>query len=141
MEITQASFEDIDGILALQPQIYRVKELPKNARDVLYKLIESPETDVIVAREDGKILGSAFLFYLPNPAHGRPYALLEGMVVDEKSRSRGVGTRLTEKAIELARSHNCYKIIFTSGFDRENTHKFYEKLGFKKWGFEFRMDL
>ena len=142
MEITAATKEDVTGILALQNQIYRVDKLPENARDVLYKLIESPESDVLVAREGNAVLGSAFIFYhLPLPAHGRPYAFLEGMVVDEKSRGHGVGTKLTEKAIEIARQKGAYKIIFTSGFDREDIHKFYEKLGLKKWGYEFRMDL
>ena len=43
--------------------------------------------------------------------------------------------------LEIARGKNCYKMIFTSGTDRPDAHKFYEKLGFKKWGLEFRKDL
>jgi hypothetical protein len=46
-----------------------------------------------------------------------------------------------KRAIELARKLNCYKIIATSRFGRENIHEWYQKLGFKKFGFEFRIDL
>jgi hypothetical protein len=33
------------------------------------------------------------------------------------------------------------QIIATSRFERENLHEWYQGLGFKKHGFEFRIDL
>ena len=141
MKITLATRDDIEGILPLQSQIYRVKNLPENAHKILEELIDADYCHVLVAKVNGKIVGSGSIFYLKNPAHGKPYAFLEGIVVDEAHRGKGIGTALSKKAIELAKSKNCYKIIFTSGSDRTNIHKFYENLGFKKWGFEFRMNL
>lgn len=141
MEITLATKDDIQGILPLQSQIYRVRTLPENARKILEDLIDADYCNVLVAKEKGKIVGTGSIFYLKSPAHGRPYAFLEGVVVDENARGQGTGTALSKKAIEIARQKNCYKIIFTSGMDRADIHKFYENLGFKKWGYEFRMDL
>lgn len=141
MDISLAKKEDIEGILPLQSQIYRVKELPKNAHQILEELINADYCDVLVAKVDGKVVGSGSIFYFKNPAHGKPYAFLEGIVVDGAHRGRGIGTALSKYAIDLARAKKCYKIIFTSGRDRARVHKFYEKLGFKKWGLEFRMDL
>lgn len=141
MEITFATRQDTQGILALAPQIYRIDSLPSNASDLLSKLIDSPDCNVLVAKKDGQVVGCAFIFYLPIPAHGAPYALLEGLVVDKSQRGKGIGTSLFNKAVEIAKQKSTYKIIFTSGKDRTDAHKFYEKLGFKKWGFEFRKDL
>lgn len=141
MDISLAKKEDIEGILPLQSQIYRVKNLPENAHQILEELIDADYCDVLVAKVNGKIVGSGLIFYLKNPAHGKPYAFLEGIVVDEAHRGRGIGTALSKYATDLARAKNCYKIIFTSGSDRAEIHKFYENLGFKKWGYEFRMDL
>lgn len=141
MQITLANKRDTEGILALQTQIYRIKSLPKNARKVLNTLIDSDYCDVVVAKVKEKVIGCAFVFYLPIPAHGAFCAFLEGMVVDENFRRQGIGTKLTEKVILLARQKKCYKTLFTSGFDRREIHQFYEKLGFKKWGWEFRKDL
>lgn len=141
MQITLATKDDVGGILPLQLQIYRVKSLPENARQILEELIASQDCDVLVAKVNDEIVGTATIFYLKNPAHGKPYAFLEGVVVDEKSRKRGIGTALSQKAIDRVRQKNCYKIIFTAGMDRADIHKFYEDLGFKKWGLEFRMDL
>lgn len=141
MQITLATKEDIDGILPLQSQIYRVKDLPQNAHRTLEELIDSDSCDIFVAKEDDKVVGSGTIFYLKNPGHKKPFAFLEGVVVDNQNRSKGIGTQLSKFAIDLARQKGCYKIIFTSGLDRVDIHKFYENLGFKKWGKEFRMDL
>ncbi|MGC8993550.1 MAG: GNAT family N-acetyltransferase [Candidatus Aenigmatarchaeota archaeon] len=91
--------------------------------------------------ENGKEVGRCFIYLIKNDLHEEPYALLEDVFVDENFRGRGIGTELVKKAIEKAKSLGCYKIIATSRFERENIHSWYEKLGFKKFGFEFRMDL
>ncbi|OGD83052.1 hypothetical protein A2165_00585 [Candidatus Curtissbacteria bacterium RBG_13_40_7] len=141
MQIQLANKKDLDGILALQDQIYRVKELHSEAKKILTDLISADHCDIVVAKDKDNIIGSTFLFYMPIPAHGRPYCFLEGMVVDKKFRGKGIGSNLLKKALEVARQKHCYKMIFTSGFDRKEIHNFYEKSGFKKWGLEFRMDL
>jgi len=91
--------------------------------------------------EEGREIGRCFVYFIKNDLHEKPYALLEDVFVEEEFRGRGVGSELVEKAIEVAKEMKCYKIIATSRFEREKVHEWYEKLGFKKWGYEFRMDL
>lgn len=95
----------------------------------------------ISAVEGGREIGHCYIYLIRNDLHKEPYALLEDVYVEEASRGRGVGTFLVKKAIELARELECYKIIATSRFEREEVHKWYEKLGFKLHGYEFRIDL
>ncbi|MEM5875494.1 MAG: GNAT family N-acetyltransferase [Candidatus Aenigmatarchaeota archaeon] len=96
----------------------------------------------IVAKDEyGKEIGRCFIFLIKNDLHEEPYALLEDVFVLEEYRSKGIGTELVKRAIELAKEKNCYKILATSRFEREYIHKWYEKLGFKRFGYEFRMDL
>ena len=141
MQIELATKENLDGILALQNQIYKVKKVHRNATKILADLIDAHYCDVVVAKVDNKIVGSAVILYLPIPAYGKPYAYLEGLVVDKNSRQKGIGTALLAKLMELAKDKNCYKFVATSRFTSEDVHKFYEKSGFKRWGYEFRMDL
>lgn len=141
MEITLATHEDVDGILPLQTQIYRVDSLPETAKQTLEELIDADFCDIYVAKEDGKVIGSGLIYYLKNPGHETPFAFLEGVVVDESYRGKGIGSELTKHAIDLAKKRGCYKILLTSKIGKEDVHAFYEKLGFVKWGFEFRMDL
>jgi GNAT superfamily N-acetyltransferase len=141
MQVTLAKKEDIEAILALQTQIYRVEEIDSSAKDVLEKQLEDDSCNVLIAKDKDKVIGTATIYYLQVASRGKPYALLEGLVVDKSQRGKGYGTELFKKSTEIAKQNNCYKMIFTSGFDRDGAHKFYEKLGFKKWGFEFRKDL
>jgi GNAT superfamily N-acetyltransferase len=96
---------------------------------------------VLVAEENGNVQATATIYLINVAIRNRPYALFEGLVVDKSARGKGIGTKFFEEMIEIAKHLNCYKIIFTSGKDRTDAHKFYEKLGFKQWGLEFRMDL
>jgi len=90
---------------------------------------------------EGKIIGRAFLFLIYNDLHPKPYGLLEDVFVEEKYRGKGIGKELVKRVIEKAKELGCYKLIATSRFERENVHRLYENLGFKKWGYEFRIDL
>jgi len=141
MQITSAKEADIQSILALQIQIYRVDSIASNAAEFLKDQLNDNSCEVLVAKNDGVIVGTATIYYIKVAARGKPYALLEGLVVDKKQRHHGIGSKLFKECIEVAKRRNCYKMIFTSGADRKDAHDFYEKLGFKKWGAEFRKDL
>ena len=94
----------------------------------------------ITAEEAGQVVGRAFLYVLKNELHKEPFGFLEDVFVDADYRNKGIGKQLVEKAIVEARSRNCYKLIGDSRFENEAAHRFYERLGFKKQGYEFRMD-
>lgn len=141
MQISFAKEADVEAILALQTQIYRVDNLAPNSAQILKNQLKDDCCDVLVAKKDKQLVGTASVYYIKAAARGKPYALLEGLVVDEKQRHHGIGSQLFNKCVEMARNKNCYKMIFTSGTDRKETHSFYEKIGFKKWGVEFRKDL
>lgn len=141
IQIFEAEKADIEDILELQTQIYRVTSLASNSHEILKQQLEDTACSVFVAKLEGKVIGTATLYYMDVAARGRKYAFLEGLVIHEDHRGNGHGSAFFKKCVEIAKTKNCYKMIFTSGTDREDAHKFYEKLGFAKWGFEFRMDL
>jgi|SRR3989344_7241458 len=91
---------------------------------------------------DGKkSIGRAFLYLIKNDLHKQPYGLMEDVFVDEKYRSQGLGRKLVSEIIKFAKKYKCTKLIGTSRMQRKNVHNFYQRQGFKKWGYEFRMDL
>ena len=141
MEITIAQESDVDKILTLQAQIYRVDRSSPNAQGYLKKQLKDDSSTVLIAKDQDNVIATANIHYVKVAHHARPYALLEGLVVDKSQRGQGVGTALFKKCIEVARAKKCYKMIFTSGKDRTGAHKFYKNLGFKHWGLEFRKDL
>jgi GNAT superfamily N-acetyltransferase len=88
----------------------------------------------------GREIGRAFLYILQNNLHKEPFGYLEDVYIDEDLRGKGIGTKLLNEVIEEARNRGCYKIVATSRYFREEVHKLYERLGFKKQGIEFRLD-
>lgn len=86
-------------------------------------------------------IGHAYVFFITNDLHDKPYALLENLCVVQNERRKGVGNTLLTEVLKIARERGCYKIIATSRTQREDVHAWYERKGFGKFGYEFRMDL
>jgi GNAT superfamily N-acetyltransferase len=88
-----------------------------------------------------KEIGRAYLYVCTNDLHKEPFGLLEDVFVEEAFRGHDFGSLLVKKAVSEAKKHGCYKIIATSRKERPKLHRWYAGLGFKKYGFAFRMDL
>ena len=55
--------------------------------------------------------------------------VLENVIVSNKYRRLGIGKKLIKKAEELAKSKGYCEIMFVSGINRKEAHKFYKSLG------------
>ena len=95
----------------------------------------------ITASENGKVVGWVYLYLIFQDRHDEPYGLVENLYVESDFRSRGIGKELIETLIKEAKNRQCYKLIATSRIGKGDVHSWYERLGFKNHGFEFRMDL
>jgi GNAT superfamily N-acetyltransferase len=101
-----------------------------------------PRQTVLVVDEDGQVAGMACFIAVPNLSHiGRPYAIVEDVVVDVSRRGLGIGEALVRQAIAMAREAGCYKLVLTSNRRRTDAHRFYERLGFTATHYGFRLDL
>ncbi len=90
---------------------------------------------------DGKEIARGRLYIMRNDLHEEPFAFVEDLFVEEKFRNNGYGSRLLREMVEEAEINGCYKIVACSREERKIIHKFYEKNGFEKSGYEFRMNL
>jgi GNAT superfamily N-acetyltransferase len=91
-------------------------------------------------KENGKEIGRAYLYLMNNDLHSQPFGLMEDVFIDESQRGKGAGTALVKHIIKTAKKLGCYKLIATSRHSRPKVHRLYEKLGFKDYGKEFRID-
>ena len=104
------------------------------------RLEQTSKAVKLTVTENGNMLGHAYLYLIHNDLHAAPYGLLEDVFVEEPYRGKGYGTKLVEAAIAEAKKRGCYKLIGTSRKERTEVHAFYDRLGFKNYGLEFRMD-
>jgi len=90
--------------------------------------------------EQNKEVARARLYVLENDLHPEPFGFIEDVYVQEDCQGKGYGTKIIKLLIEKAKECNCYKLICTSRLTKPGIHSFYDKLGFKKYGYEFRIN-
>jgi predicted N-acetyltransferase YhbS len=101
-----------------------------------------PGCELVVAEEQGEVIGTMMLMIVPNLSHrALPWAVVENVVVDSSNRRKGVGKLLMDYALMRAREAGCYKIQLSSNKSREEAHKFYESIGYKASAEGFRLYL
>lgn len=100
-----------------------------------------PGCEVIVAEEDGEVIGTSMLTVVPNLTHdGKPWIIVENVVVDNKYRRIGAGKLLMEYIKTKALETGCCKIQLMSDKRRtEEAHKFYKAIGYNATAEGFRM--
>jgi len=149
VRIRDATEGDVPRLVELLAQLSL--DAPREAAaDVLdgtyYRAFEDIQRDprqrLLVLDAVGTVVATAVFIVVPNLSHGgRPYAILENIVVDAGERSRGHGEALLRYLMDAAREAGCYKIGFTSHNARKDAHRFYERLGFVASHHGYRMEL
>jgi GNAT superfamily N-acetyltransferase len=124
--------------LVSEPKKY-VKAPLADCRRVLKEIKKNPKYSMLVAEENGEVVGTTFFAILPGFAHTtRSFAVIEYMVVEEKCRRKGVGKKLIEACTAKAKEAGCYKVMLASSKFRTQAHKFYRAMGFEEDALSFR---
>jgi GNAT superfamily N-acetyltransferase len=109
-------------------------------RGIFSEIATRPDCDLLVAEDGDVIIASLALVIVPNLSHGgRPWAVIENVVVDETYRRRGIGRQIMQYAADRARAAGCYKVGLTSTKSRTGAHKFYQDLGYEASAEGFRL--
>ena len=99
--------------------------------DMLNKFEKDDNMHLLVAVEDGKAVSSVQMAIVESLTHNvRPFAVIENVVTHEDYRKKGYASALLERATEIARERNCYKVFLETGSNRESTLNFYRSNGF-----------
>lgn len=101
-------------------------------REAFAAIEADPNNDLILAEDNGVIVGMLQLSFLPGLSrHGSWRAQLENVRVATDRRGQRIGGQLCEWAIAEARAHGCRLVQLTTDKRRPAAHRFYERLGFK----------
>ena len=122
-EATEGALADINALLK--------KLKSRNEQESLEGLratVGDSHAVVMVMKDEGRIIGMAFLFILQT-LQGRNGSI-EDVVVDEAYRGQGLGVKIMEAVIEEAKREKVTEIMLTSKPKRVAANKLYQKLGF-----------
>lgn len=97
-----------------------------------FSAIEADDrNDLFVVEHDGQLVATAQVTWIPYLSRGgNERCHVEAVRVASTMRDGGIGARLMTHIIELARTRGCLMVQLTSDIQRDNAHRFYERLGF-----------
>ncbi|HEY3416736.1 MAG TPA: GNAT family N-acetyltransferase [Armatimonadota bacterium] len=145
MDVRRAGVGDAECISALNAEIQEIhrKALPdlfKPAEGGVFpaeqvrELMEDPDIFFWVAEEDGEAIGFCFAAIQRREENTFRYAMemlvVEAIGVSEAARSKGVGKKLMEAAVALARERGIRRVMLDVWSFNARAHAFYEELGF-----------
>lgn len=120
-----------------------VKALTENDVRNIYSKIVSAGGVVLGAFEGDELLGTCTLNVCANLSwSGRPYGIVENIIVTESKRNKGIGKYLLLVASRTAISKDCYKVALMTQQRSEAMQSFYKSAGFSddKVGYQMRFD-
>lgn len=128
MSVRRARTEDAERIGDLMRQLGYDAPASELARRIERR---GDDRAVFVAEDESGTLGWAAVCVEEGFVEGRQ-AWIEGFVVDQDSRGRGIGGQLLEVAEAWARERGCGTVRVQSNVLRERAHGFYERHGYAK---------
>ncbi|MDQ7735760.1 GNAT family N-acetyltransferase [Halomonas sp. SpR1] len=145
MEIRQVQLGELDEVLDLFDEYDRPRS-PKPTNEALRAIHASISQSggcVVGAFVEKDLVGTCTVNLCPNLSwSGRPYAIIENVIVSIRFRNQGVGKALLQYAKRFAQEAGCYKVALMTGSKDPAIHHFYESIGFSasKQGYQHRFN-
>jgi len=144
--IRTASEKDIPILLGLLYDLGRPK--PQEDTDVnvfrnlVKKYFQDSDKKILVAElDDIEIVGMMSIVFLPRLNRSTLELYVPELIVLEKYQSQGIGKKLINSCIDLAKEKKCHRIRLESGNQRKESHQFYKHLGFEQSALSFTKNL
>lgn len=149
MEFRNAVADDLPAIVRLlaDDELGATRErdedpLPREYREAFAAMERQEGNSLIVAVQDGAVVGCLQLTFIAGISRlGMTRAQIEGVRVDRRYRSLGLGEALFRHAIEQARQRACGLMQLTTDRSRGEAQRFYERLGFEASHLGMKLDL
>ena len=106
------------------------------------KYLKDSDKEILIAEHnDVEIIGMASIVFLArlNQTYNEMY--IPELVVFKNYQNKGIGKKLIESCIKLAKEKKCHRIRLESGNARKESHIFYKNLGFVQDAFSFSKEI
>ncbi len=140
--LREAVADDLPAVLGLYRELYTELDLRLDDRvaQAWAVTLATPGRAVLLAEVDGTPAGTIDVTVLANTARqGRPYLLVENVVVAAARRRRGVARSLLAEAERRGRAAGCYKLQLSAVDDE--AFAFYEAVGMQASGRTYKLYL
>lgn len=146
-EIRAAEVDEAEAIVPLYEWLFAPPGSKPEAWDekravvALRQAIESHDAVVLVADDNGDLVGFCTAYHDFHSVRFGYRAWIEDLAVDPDRRSRGVGKAILDAAKAWARERGATHLELDSAEGRTDAHRFYEREGFDYRSFSFGWEL
>lgn len=119
----------------------KIRNDSKLAKEILKRIGNDRNYRIIIAedKQNRQVIGTATLLIEQKFIHnGGKVGHIEDVVTRKGYEGKGIGKKIIEELIKIARENECYKVILDCN---EKVMEFYEKMGFRKHAIMMRIDI
>lgn len=138
--LRQAQESDYEPLMNLYNLFVEEDRYSNFNNDSFHKLLNDKNYFIYVLEDQQKLIGFATFSVRFIVRYKQPIAQLEELFVKEEHRNKGLGKKLINQVADKARELDCYRLYIESHIDRTTAHAVYEKLGFSKDGYYFKIN-
>jgi ribosomal protein S18 acetylase RimI-like enzyme len=140
IEIRECNAGDFAGVVALLGQLWPDREVDASRIKHIYeKALVSDSQTYLCATNENRVIGFASFTRKHNLWPDGRLGYVDELVVDSQHQNAGIGSKLLDKLVTVARQKGCFRIELDCAFFREGSgaFAFYEKHGFSRRAFVF----
>jgi GNAT superfamily N-acetyltransferase len=145
ISIVKATEKDIPIILELLYELERPTPIDGEEIKVFRHKIRDYFSDsqkmILLAKQGFKPVGLVSVVFLRRLNRVKLEMYIPELIVTKDLRNSGIGKKLIQHCMILAKEKDCYRIRLESGNQRNESHKFYKNLGFEQSALSFTMNI
>jgi GNAT superfamily N-acetyltransferase len=124
-------FEQLLPLIAAYQRFYEVEDIDEGRNRAFFRRFLAPSEDGLLlgARQDGKFVGYACLYWHFSSLEACESVLMNDLFVTEDARGAGVGRALIEATAEVARERGVPFVEWSTAPDNETAQRLYDSTG------------
>jgi len=130
IKIRKADLGDFNQIDSLSEEL--LGSSVGDREEMFRKALENKDYLCLVAEINEEVVGFIDMWSFPDVSHGAYLAQIQNLVVTEKMRGKGVGTRLIEEMIRFFRKRKYHELHVSTEKKNRSAIRLYKRLGFRK---------
>jgi GNAT superfamily N-acetyltransferase len=129
MGIRKAKISDCERIGELLNQL-DYPDTDSFLQENIKTLLKHPDEKLLVYEYRKKVVALISVHFIPQLALKGDFARISYFVVDKKFRGKGIGNKMEQYCVSLAKKRKCDRIEVHCNVRRLEAHKFYKKQGY-----------
>ncbi len=137
VEIVEATERDLPAIGGLVQELIESVEDSQwftlgDARKNLSALLTDPHSFLMVAKEEGMVVGFVNFTRRRTVLHANPSGLIDELIVSQQFRGQGIGRILIAAVLDKCRRLGCSEVEVSTEKANSRAREFYQRCGFEE---------